>query len=150
MKHNFLLDENILYLAIKGVDDHDNPDSAAEELIRLIAQNCHTITYHDALRYWYHLAGLKGVRSPALEPLFFINELIKNSAKIRPEYSNLPDLPIGAKIPSEDIHVVRIALIARPLIVSSDRELREAINSQASLQLRALTPREALTFATDQ
>ena len=41
MKHTFLLDENIPYLAIRGVDARDNPDLAATRLVFLIAKNCH-------------------------------------------------------------------------------------------------------------
>lgn len=152
MKHNFLLDENILYFAVKGTDEHDNPDDTAAQLVRLIAQNCHTIVMNPELvgKYEYHLRKLENVPVPAIEPAFFLSQLIKNSAKTRMEYADPPELPAGSKIPRKDIHVVRAALLSRPLVVTADGPLRNAINAQPSLGFRALTPAQAIVLAKEK
>ena len=152
MKHKFLLDENVLYHYVKGVDAHDNPDSTATELILLIGKNCHSITIDSKLwqKYWTHLKLLQRERPKALEPLFFITQLMKNSAKALRETSDAPELPPDVVIPREDDHVVRAALISHPLVVTSDEELKDAINNQPALSLRALTLHEAIELAKEQ
>ncbi len=142
MKHNFLLDENILYLAIRGVDEHDDPDLTAMELLLLIAKNCHRITLNNELlkRYWHHLSRLVTKPAPGLPPVYFMTQFIKNSAKAAVDYADPPELPADVKIPTEDVHVVRAAMMVNAVVVTADGELREAINSQPALQLRALYP----------
>ena len=152
MKHQFLLDENILHHAIKGVDARNSPDLTATKLALLIAQNCHKIVMNKELwnRYWQHLPDLLRPRPSALEPLFLLNQLVKNSAKLIWDSPQAPELPQGITVPPEDIPIVRIALISRPKVVTADGDLREAINSQPSLGLTALTPAEAIELAKDQ
>ena len=151
MKHRFLLDENILHHAIKGVDAHDNLDSTATQLVRLIAQNCHRIVMNGELwdRYWHHLSGLVRTRPSALEPLFLITQLIKYATKLVWDSPESPELPPSVTVPTEDIPIVRIALISHPIVVAADEDLREAINSQPALGLTALCPREAIHLASD-
>ncbi len=152
MKHNFLLDENILYHAVRGVDEHENPDHTATELLFLIAKNCHRITLSTELlpRYWHHLKRLVREPAPALQPVYFMTQFIKNSAKAAVEYSNPPELPAEVRIPAEDVHVVRAAMMVNAVVVTADGELREAINSQPALQLRALNPAEAIELAKEE
>ena len=152
MKHRFLLDENILHHGIKGVDRHDNPDFTAATVLRLIAVNCHTIVINRELlsRYWTHLQELFRERSPYFQPAFFVREFLQNSEKRSLEYDDPPELPSGVTIPSEDTHIVRAALVSRPFIVSADEGLREAINAQAVLGLKALSPNEAVELASEK
>lgn len=149
MKQTFLLDENILYLAIKEVDEHDRPDTAAAQLLVLVARNCHRITrdYQLEKRYYRHIEGLIGGGKFHHEALSFITEILRNSAKSLIETQQAPELPEGIVIPREDTHIVRAAMISHPLIVTADAELKDAINSQPVLELQALTPREAIGIA---
>lgn len=149
MKQTFLLDENILYLAIKEVDEHDRPDKTAAQLIRLIGQNCHRITSDHQLwkRYHSHLDRLLGAVMFHLQALSFIKQLLHNSAKSLIEVQEPPELPEGIVVPGEDTHIVRAALISHPLIVTADAELKNAINNQPALGLQAVTPREAIGIA---
>ncbi|MHB8653121.1 MAG: hypothetical protein ACYDA9_04495 [Terriglobia bacterium] len=149
MRYNFLLDVNILHHAIRGVDRQENPDATCAELIHAIVRICHAVTIHESLqqKYWSDLQELFRVRPSHLEPLFFINEVIRRSEKRELEYNPLPDLPLGVKIPTEDIDVVRAALLSRPIIVTADVELLDAVNTQPILGLRALNPKDALDFA---
>jgi hypothetical protein len=146
VRYQFLLDENILYHAARGVDEHDNPDNTARELVRAIARICHTLFVHRVLfeRYWNILQKLKTDRSSASEASFFINMFMKNLAKRTLDFQGLPELPPSVAIPAEDTHIVKAALISRPIIVTADDELRDAIRNQPALGLTALGPKEAL------
>ena len=151
MKHRFLLDENILYHAIKGVDKHDNPDLTCAELMLLIARNCHTITLNRFLqrRYAVHMKELERVNAGVLQPIFLLRELIHNADKVVMEYDDPPALPEHSQIPREDIDVVRAALISHPIFVTAEDDLREAISKCEALHLRAMRPTEALDLARE-
>ena len=62
------------------------------------------------------------------------------------DYSDLPELPAGIKIPRKDEPIVRAALISLPIVVTADRPLREAIRAQPVLGLTALSTKKALEF----
>ena len=53
MRLSFLLDENILYHAIRGVDLHDRPDDTATRLIHAIVGACHSLVIHEVVRVRY-------------------------------------------------------------------------------------------------
>ena len=149
MRHSFLLDENILYHAARGVDKFDRPDQTARELVRSIARICHTLTIHQVLfaRYWRIVQKLKAEPASAPETSYFINALMNNYEKRTLEFTELPELPAGVVVPSKDTEIVRAALISRPIVVTADADLLDAVNSQRILGLRALDPTDALNFA---
>jgi hypothetical protein len=151
VKHSFLLDENIFYLSIKGVDLRGNSDLTAMQLVTTIAQNCHSIRYNSFLltRYRHHLGLLRNEPSRLLQPVFFERLFFGNSAKAVQEFSQPPALPASARIPNEDKDVVRAALISHPKFITSDPTLRDAINTCQHLHLRAMNPTEAMLFARD-
>jgi hypothetical protein len=153
VKHRFLLDENILYFAIYGVDEHDRPDQTSTELVRRIGANCHRIVVNQFLvdRYWHHLTGIMrdGKRGRAMEPVSFVVQLLKNSEKLGREHDECPELPAGVVVPAEDVEIVRLALLAQTTIVTGDSDLRSAVNGAQALGLRALAPSEALIPAAD-
>lgn len=148
MRHSFLLDENILYHAARGVDKFDRPDQTARELVRSIARICHTLTIHQVLfaRYWRIVQKLKSEPASAPETSYFINALMNNYEKRTLEFTELPELPAGVVVPSKDSEIVRAALISRPVVVTADEELRNAIRDQPVLGLMALNPTQALDF----
>lgn len=153
MKHRFLLDENILYFAIYGVDEHDHADQTSTELVRRIGANCHRIVVNNFLRqrYWVPInqAIREGRRPKAMEPVSFIVQLQMNSEKWSLELSDCPELPEGVVVPGEDLDIVRLALLAQTKIVTGDGKLRAAVNGSPVLGLQALTPGEALVLAAD-
>jgi rRNA-processing protein FCF1 len=148
VRYQFLLDENILYHAARGVDEHDRPDKTAADLIRSIARICHGLTIHQLLleKYWRILQKLRQQLPSASQALFFITVFMKNLAKRTLEYDELPELPAGVRIPRKDEPIVRAALISFPIIVTADEELRDAIRNQPVLGLTALNAKEALDF----
>jgi len=151
VKHSFLLDENILYHSIKGVDLYGNPDLTAMQLLVMIATNCHSIRYNAYLlaRYRHHLAALRDEPSKVLQPVFFQRFFFGNSVKAVMEDADPPPLPKNANIPNEDIDVVRAALISRPKFVTNDPDLRNAINACQALYLTAITPAQAVQLASE-
>ncbi len=150
MKHSFLLDENLLYRSIQGVDPNGELGLASMHLVLLIAQNCHSIRYNSFLltRYMHHLSILKNEKSKILDPLFFHRLFFGNSLKAVMEHAEPPPLPSSARIPNEDIDVVRAALVSHPKFITNDPDLMEAINSCQQLHLTALTPQQAMQFAS--
>lgn len=150
MKHKFLLDENILHFAIKGVNDQGQDDPAASDLIRLIGENCHSIVTNAELwdLYWQHLPGLLKMGASGPAPLQFIN-LVKNSHKLFWESNDPPAIPSEARIPRKDVPIVSLALLSNALLVTTDGPLRSAILGYPALGLTALTPHEAISLATE-
>jgi hypothetical protein len=151
VKHSFLLDENILYHSIKGVDLYGNLDLSSAQLVVLIARNCHSIRYNAFLlgRYRHHLSILKNEKSKILDPIFFERLFFGNSLKAVSENAVPPQLPASAHIPNEDIDVVRAALVSHPKFITNDPELREAINSCQQLHLAAMNSQQAMQFASE-
>jgi len=151
MKRHFLLDENILYHAIKGVNEHNEFDLSSMDLVVRIADNCHSIILNAFLeaRYNSHLNQLRTDRSTLLQPIFFVNVFVKNRAKTVWQDAPLPHIPNSCEIPAEDIDIVRSALVTHPVVVSNDAGLRAAINACEALNLRALSARDALQLANE-
>lgn len=126
MRHKFLLDENILYHAILGVDRFEKPDDTATRLILTIVRVCHSLAIHDVVRVIYikKLNELKHVRPRHLPPAYLFNQLLNRSDKRTFEYEDLPALPEGCSdIPRKDRYLVQAALISHPLFVTADEPL---------------------------
>jgi len=121
-------------------------------LVNLIGNNCHSIVIDSELagRYVKHLQKLEGVPSPALAPSLFLANFLLNDAKVLLEPYAPAQIPEGAKYPKEDAHIVRLGLFFRALVVTEDNPLREAINTQPILGLKALTSEDALALAHEQ
>ena len=153
MRHKFLLDENILYHAIRGVDRLDEPDDTATRLILTIVQVCHSLVIHNDLRAVYirKLNELKHVRPRHLPPAYLFNQLLNRSDKRTLEYEDLPALPEGCSdIPRKDRYLVRAALISHPLFVTADEDLYTALKNHPELGIEVLWPHEALERAQEQ
>ena len=152
MRQTFLLDENIVYHAIRRADKHDNPDPTAADLIDAIGRICHLIFVNPMLIERYHKALKKLRENPprSLAAMNFIKQFLFNNLKRILDYSEVPDLPVGIGVPTEDESIVRAAMITRPTIVSADSGLLEAVNGQPALGLRAMDAAAALNFAKSE
>jgi hypothetical protein len=150
VKHDFLLDENILYHAIRGVDLHDQPDDTATRLIQTIVEACHSLAIHEVVRVRYVkiLGKLRHQRAPHLPPGYLFSQLLKRADKRTFEYEGLPTLPEGCSdIPRKDEYLVQAALLSHPLHVTSDEDLYKALKNHPELDIEVLWPHEALQRA---
>ncbi len=152
MRHRFLLDENIIYHAIRGVDRHDNPDRTATRLILAIVKICHSLVVHNDIlvRYVRILERLKHDRAPHLDPGYFFNLLFKRADKRTIDYDALPELPPDCMVPRKDEYLVRAALVSHPLLVTADEALYDAVKKNPELAIEVLWPDEALTRASER
>lgn len=151
MKHRFLLDLNIIYHAVRGVDRYDNPDGTCADLLRLIGQNCHKIVVNEYLlgQYLRRLKELSNTKAPALPPIYFVQQLLFKAEKFSQETGELPEVQPGVDLPREDIEIVRSALVSLPILVAADGDLCDAVNQNQILGLRAMIPEVALDLARE-
>jgi hypothetical protein len=146
----FLLDDNILYHAIRGVDRHDQPDDTATRLIQTIVAVCHSLVIHDVVRVRYIriLDLLKSEKPRFLSPTSFFRQVMNRAEKRAFEYHALPTLPEGcADVPRKDKYLVQAALLSHPLLVTSDEDLYNALKNHPELGIEVLWPHEALLRA---
>jgi hypothetical protein len=78
-----------------------------------------------------------------------LSELVYNAQKLVHEGEEPPALPSNCNIPTEDINVVRAALISHPKLVTADVDLMTAVNGCEALHLQAISPAEAIILASD-
>ena len=155
MKHEFVLEENILYLAIKGTDEREKRDTTSTRLLLLILRNCHKIVVDAELnrRYRKHIKTLERISReepviPGME--IFVPNLLQNKDKVMWHFSPLGSVPDEEKIPRKDIHVVRTGYHFKAKIITVNRELAVSICSLASSGgVLALHPRDAITLAEE-
>lgn len=153
MRHKFLLDENILYHAILGVDRFEKTDDTATRLILTIVQVCHSLVIHNDVRAIYirKLNELKHVRPRHLPPAYLFSQLLNRSDKRTFEYEDLPELPEGCgDIPRKDRYLVQAALISHPLFVTADEPLYNALKNHPELGIEVFWPHEALERAKEK
>ena len=149
MKRVFLLDENIIVRAAKLEDDHANSDPTALRLALRIAEKCHRLALHQTIweKYMRHLAGIDTRQYVVSQAVSFLRNLIWNADKIDQQLDPLPEIPPGVTVPRKDHHIVRCALAAKALLVTTDGRLKDAIEACPTLGLTALSPAEALALA---
>ena len=150
MRLYFLLDENILYHAIRGVDPHDQPDETSTRLVQTIVKVCHSVVIHDVLRVRYIkiLQLLRFERPRHLSPAEFFKQVLERADKRTFQYDALPALPNGCgDVPREDEYLVQAALLSHPILVTSDEALYNALKNHPELGIEVLRPREALQRA---
>ena len=153
MRHQFLLDENILHHAIRGVDRHEKPDDTAARLVEAIAVACHSLVIHSEVlvRYSIILDKLKRERTPFAEPPSFFNQLLKRADKRTFGYEDLPPLPEECDdIPRKDRYLVQAAMLSHPLLVTADETLYTSLKNHPELGIEVLWPHEALERAREK
>lgn len=151
MKHKFVMDENTVVSALTLEDDQGNSDLTCAQLWINIANNCHSIVLNDYLRHgYYEMAGR--VRERGLGFMKILNHVTKTLGKT--EYiSHLPNPHWTAKLPSDDVPIVLLAVQSRAVLVTSDSRLRTALQSVSATEtnnLLVLTPQDAVPLSLDR
>lgn len=152
MRHIFLLDDNILYFAIRGIDRHNRSDETAARLIQTIVKVCHSLVIHNEImgRYIKILHKLRNERTTHMSPTYLFRQLLNRAEKRVLQYDDLPTLPLGCNIPRKDEYLVQAALISRPLLVTADEPLYNALKDHPELGIEVFWPHEALEKAKEQ
>lgn len=151
MRYQFLLDDNVLYHAIRGVDRHDRPDDTSARLLITIVEVCHSLVIHQSLRVRYLriIERLRYERPPHLEPAYLLNQLLVRADKRTLEYDELPAVPEQWRIPTEDVFLVQAALISHPLLVTADEPLHDALKAHPESGIQVFWPVEAIERAKE-
>jgi len=120
MKHKFVLDVNTIIFAQNFSDAKGNTDYAPATLIHLIAQNCHKIVCNEPLRQKY-LENLRDNRFAKL-----LKHLLFNSEKCE-LCDYIPNYPFEKDLPPDDVQIVKLAVFAKAVFVTSDNRLKTKI-----------------------
>lgn len=154
MTQRFILDENILILAQKEENDVGERDTTCRQLLDDIIEICHTIVFDPVLwdKHFQQLRSLPphqpcGPRS-VLRLLLLATQVDGKIANTRENAVPFPEenqIPQGSQ---DDVLMVRLALETGATLVTTDKPLREHLESSGvrlAYNLEVLSPDEALT-----
>ena len=154
-KKRFILDENILICAQRGINEFNEKDSTCANLVNSIIRICHTIVVDVGLHSRYQ----SQLNAPRHQPigigpqfLSVLRAAMQTAGKFdglaRP---NAPPFPEESSIPQgsqDDLAVtVRLAVETRAILVTTDVPLIQDLGSSgvhATYGLEVLTPQENL------
>src|SRR5574341_2257140 len=108
MKYKFIVDENIFYCAIRGVDEHNNNDNSSARFLALLLKNCHKIYFDkECNRLFEKTIQNKLGNMSKTEPIIpgvdlLIQNIVHTSEKIIRDFSNSPQFPHEEDIPRKD------------------------------------------------
>ena len=153
MTSRFILDENVVILAQRGLDESDAPSLVCSDLVQRIIEICHTIVVDDAL--WDKLVDQlyrPGYHNPQLGPQLMrvlwnaltIPEKVAGLGRTAPTFGEEADIPPGSR---DDAHIIRLAVASQAILVTTDGSLREDLASsgiQSTYGLTVVSPEEAL------
>lgn len=153
MKHKFIVDENIFYCAIRGVDEYDNKDTSSARFLVYLLKNCHNICLDEKCNKRFEktirikLGNISKTESvlPGFDLL--IQDIVHTSEKIIREFSNSGEFPDDEKIPRKDLYLARCANYFSAKVVTLDMEFRDAVNANSFLKdrgIEALDPKNAI------
>jgi predicted nucleic acid-binding protein len=158
MKYKFIVDENIFYCAIRGVDEYDNNDNSSARFLALLLKNCHKMHLDKEYNRRYKKNIQKKLESIPLDEYIFpgidklIQEIVHNSDKTIRDFSDALEIPGEDGIPRKDIYIARCANQFSAKIVTLDREFREAVNVHVFLKqngIEALHPKDAINYVSE-
>lgn len=159
MKYKFIVDENIIYCAIRGVDEHDEKDTSSARFLANLLKNCHKIYLDKECNSRFQknilpkIERISNIESvlPGMDLL--IQEIVHTQEKIIWDFSDSMQLPDEENIPRKDLYIARCANRFSARIVTLDREFREKINTHAYLKknvVTALKPEEAIPLVMEK
>lgn len=158
MKYKFIVDENIFYCALRGVDEHDNKDFSSAHFLTYLLKNCHTVYLDKECNRRYERT-IKNILEniPKKEPILpeidlLIQNIFRTSEKIIRDFSDSLQFPDEKSIPRKDIYIARCANHFSAKIVTLDKDLRDAVNAHNFLKqngIEAMHPKDAIKFVSE-
>lgn len=159
MKYKFIVDENIFYCAIRGVDEHDEKDTSSARFLANLLKNCHKIYLDKECNSRFQkiilpkIERISNIESvlPGMDLL--IQEIVHTQEKINWDFSDSMQLPEEETIPRKDLYIARCANRFSARIVTLDEEFRKKINTHAYLKnngVTALKPEEAIPLVMEK
>jgi len=158
MKYKFIVDENIFYCAVRGVDEHDRKNLSSARFLVYLLKNCHKIYLDKECNSRFQKSILTRIQrisktKPVLPGMdLLIQEIIHTSEKIIWDFSDSPQFPEEEHIPRKDLYIARCANHFSARIVTLDREFREKINDHAYLGSKgviAIRPEDAIMLVME-
>ena len=158
MKYKFIVDENIFYCAVRGVDEYDKKDTSSARFLAYLLQNCHKICLDEKCNKRFEKTiqiklGKISKTEPVLPEIdLLIQNIIHTSEKIIRDFSDSGQFPDDDRIPRKDLYLARCANHFSAKIVTLDKEFRDAVNAHVFLKqngIKALHPKEAIALASE-
>ncbi|HKZ37942.1 MAG TPA: hypothetical protein VJ184_09840 [Chryseolinea sp.] len=158
MKYKFIVDENIFYCAVRGVDEYDKKDTSSARFLAYLLQNCHKICLDEKCNKRFEKTiQIKLGKISKIEPVLpeidlLIQNIIHTSEKIIRDFSDSGQFPDDDRIPRKDLYLARCANHFSAKIVTLDKEFRDAVNAHVFLKqngIKALHPKEAIALASE-
>ena len=154
-KKRFILDENLLICAQRGINDFNEKDSTCADLVNSMIRICHTMVVDHGLYIKYHHQLDAPRNQPiGIGPQFLsvfraamqidgkVDDLARPNAPSFPEETSIPQ---GSQ---DDLAVtVRLAVETGAILVTTDAPLIQDLESsgiRAKNGLEVLTPQQAL------
>lgn len=160
MKYKFVIDENIFYCAMRGVDEHDNRDTSSARFLAYLLKNCHKINLDKECNTRFEKIirnKLETISKTETEPIlpgidYLIQDIVHTSEKIEREFSDSSQFPDEAAIPRKDLYIARCANHFSAKIVTLDKDFRDAVNSHTFLKkngIEAHHPKDAIILVSE-
>lgn len=158
MTPRFILDENVVILAQRGLDEHDLPSPICSDLIQRIIEICHTIVVDDALwdkfdeqlnRPAHHHPQLGPYLMRILWNALMIPQKISGIGHTAPSFEAEDSIPPGSL---DDVYIIRLAVESGAILVTTDGKLREHLMEsgiQATHGLTVVSPEDLLVKLVD-
>ena len=151
-KKTFVVDENIIYHAINGVDHQDNIDTSSSLFLELLAKNCHKIYWEKRMiqKYLSIIGRLKREKKafPVSKFDLLLRQILYNKSKYTLVENEIPPLDDQVGISSEDVFLIENSLHSGYPIVSNDGTLKTEIEAKESLDIKILSAAEAIPLVS--
>ena len=153
MTPRFILDENVVILAQRGLDEYDNPSPVCSDLILQIVDICHPIVMDDVLLVKiFDQLNHPGYHHPELGPFLIrilsdaltIPEKVDGLGHTAPSFDEEGLIPPGSE---DDTYLVRLAVESGAILVTADGALRDDLVScgiESTHGLTVVSPEDAL------
>lgn len=158
MKYKFIVDENIFYCAIRGVDEYEGIDRSSARFLTYLLKNCHKICLDEKCNKRFEKTiriklGNISKTEPVLPGIdILIQDIVHTSEKIIRDFSNSGEFPDDEKIPHKDLYLARCAYHFSAKVVTLDGDLKNAINANPFLKekgIEALRPEDAIPLVLE-